>query len=43
MTRAIADNIFRPDKLFWDFVYPTALAGLGVAAAMAIYLQISGV
>ena len=41
MTRAIADNMFGPNNAFWDFVYPAVVLSLGVAATVAIYLDIS--
>jgi hypothetical protein len=42
MTRAMADNMFGPHGLFWDFVYQAVVIGLAVASAAAIYVQISG-
>jgi len=41
MTRAIADHLFGPSPLFWDFLYQATVIGLGVAATAAVYLQIS--
>jgi len=40
MTRAIADNMFG-NNAFWDFVYQAVVIGLGVAATMAIYIEVS--
>ena len=42
MNRAIANPLFGPNGVFWDFVYQATVIGLGVAATVAIYLQISG-
>jgi hypothetical protein len=41
MTRAIADNMFGRDSAFWDFVYQAVVIGLGIAAATAIYIDVS--
>jgi len=41
MTRAIVDNMFGPDHAFWDFVYPAVIVALGIAATMAIYVDVS--
>jgi hypothetical protein len=42
MTRAITQSLFDVNGVFWDFVYQAAVIGLGVAATLAVYLQISG-
>ena len=41
MTRAIVDTMFGPDHAFWDFVYPVIVVALGIAATMAIYIDVS--
>ena len=42
MTRAITHNAFGPNGIFWDFIYQATVIGLGVAATVAVCLQISG-
>ena len=41
MTRAMAIDL-RTDRMGWDFVYPTVVFALGVAATAAIFIQVSG-
>jgi len=41
MTRAIVDTMFGPDHAFWDFLYPAVLVALGIAASMAIYVDVA--
>ena len=41
MTRAMTQAL-NGDGLFWDFVYPAVVFGLGVAATAAIWAQLAG-
>ena len=42
MTRAMATNWNSGNGVVWDFLYQTVLIGLGIAAAAAVYIDLSG-
>jgi len=42
MNRVIANPTFGPNGFLWDILYQVTVIGLGVAATVAIYLEISG-
>ena len=40
MTRAIVDTMFG-NNAFSDFVYQAVVVGLGIAATMAVYIEVA--
>ena len=42
MNKPIANRLFGPNEAFWDLAYQVTIIGLGIAASVAVYLEISG-